>query len=117
MGTLMIYIVWILSSEVFKGVIIKSLLRVYYSEISVFRIIIIKIINILVFKMEMDVTAEMTIRSSFQWHQTNVIILVLEMKMKFVVRHGDSRYTDLIKSSIYQRQRQPFHHQTRSQRP
>ena len=67
--------------------------------------------------MEMDVDAEMTIRNSFQWLRTNVIILVLEMKMKFVVLHGDSRYTDLIKSSIYQRQRQPFHHQTRSQRP
>ena len=82
---------------------------------------IIKIINILVFKMEMDVDAEMTIRNSFQWLRTNVIILVLETKMNFVVRHGDSRCTDQIKSSIYlprrPRQQRPGQKRPRQKRP
>ena len=59
-------------------------------------ILISKIINILAFKMAMDVFVEMTIQSFYQWPQKNVIILVLEIRMKYAVLHGDYPFTDQI---------------------
>lgn len=55
--------------------------------------------------MAMHVTAGTTIQSLFLWLRMNVTIHVLEIQMKLVDRHGDSLFTGLIKSSIYQCQK------------
>ena len=62
---------------------------------------LIKITAISVFKTVIHVTVGTTIQSLFLWLRMNVTIHALEMQMKLVDPHGDSLFTDPIKSSIY----------------
>ena len=53
-----------------------------------------KIMNILDYRMAMDVTAGTTILNLFLLRPTNVRRLVLEIQVKSVVIRGDSQFTD-----------------------